>query len=365
MRELVARRTKARRAPAVRFTLSYLWRNGYVANAAIRRMVLRPGFSLQRLGHWLYRKSRGAASRAAPQLGALLEGRMSARGNASVRERLGLRGRDCFYSLTNPSLPVETNVVYFPGCGSERLYPEISLAALALLHRSGVRTFLPPTFTCCGYPFLANAENERASLKSFENRVVFHRMADSLGSSEIDAVLISCGTCREMLEQYDLGRVFRNAPLMDINEFLVQRDLVSPHRADRPATGRLLYHEPCHTPLKSPGFDATVRALLGATPVLVPECCGEAGTLSLSRPDISCILRRRKAEPVKEVSAGGEHEILTTCPSCVAGLSKQWNGRQVTGKSLIVRVAEEQIGSGWERDALRMLKKGAVAKIPF
>jgi Fe-S oxidoreductase len=68
---------------------------------------------------------------------------------------------------------------------------------------------------------------------------------------------------------------------------------------------------------------------------------------------------------VKEVSAGGEHEILTTCPSCVAGLSKQWNGRQVTGKSLIVRVAEEQIGSGWERDALRMLKKGAVAKIPF
>ena len=365
MRELVARRTKARRAPAVRFTLSYLWRNGYVANAAIRRMVLRPGFSLQRLGHWLYRKSRGAASRAAPQLGALLEGRMSARGNASVRERLGLRGRDCFYSLTNPSLPVETNVVYFPGCGSERLYPEISLAALALLHRSGVRTFLPPTFTCCGYPFLANAENERASLKSFENRVVFHRMADSLGSSEIDAVLISCGTCREMLEQYDLGRVFRNAPLMDINEFLVQRDLVSPHRADRPARGRLLYHEPCHTPLKSPGFDATVRALLGATPVLVPECCGEAGTLSLSRPDISCVLRRRKAESVKEVSAGGEHEILTTCPSCVAGLSKQWNGRQVTGKSLIVRVAEEQIGSGWERDALRMLKKGAVAKIPF
>ncbi len=362
VRELVARRTKARRPPAVRFTLSYLWRNGYAANAALRTLVLRPGFALQRLGHWLYRRSGGAISRAAPQLGALLDGRMSARGSASVREHLGLRGRDCFYSLTNQSLPVKINVVYFPGCGSERLYPEISLAALALLHRSGVRTFLPPTFTCCGYPFLANAENERASLKSFENRVVFHRMADSLGSSEIDAVLVSCGTCREMLEQYDLGKVFRNAPLMDINEFLVQRDLV---RADRPVKGRLLYHEPCHTPLKSLGFDATVRALLGTAPVLVPECCGEAGTLSLSRPDISCILRKRKAGSLGGVSTDGEHEILTTCPSCVAGLSKQWNGRQVTGKSLIVRVAEEELGSGWEREAMRMLKKGAVAKIPF
>jgi Fe-S oxidoreductase len=324
--------------------------------------VLRPGFALQRLGHWLYRRSGGATSRVAPQFGALLDGRMSARGGKSVRERLGLRGRDCFYSLTNQSLPVKTNVVYFPGCGSERLYPEISLAALALLHQSGVRTFLPPTFTCCGYPFLANAENERASLKSFENRVVFHRMADSLGSSEIDAVLVSCGTCREMLEQYDLGKVFRNAPLLDINEFLVQRDLV---RADRPARGRLLYHEPCHTPLKSLGFDATIRALLGTAPVLVPECCGEAGTLSLSRPDISCILRKRKAGSLGGVSTDGEHEILTTCPSCVAGLSKQWNGRQVTGKSLIVRVAEEELGSGWEREAMRMLKTGAVGKIPF
>jgi FAD/FMN-containing dehydrogenase/Fe-S oxidoreductase len=362
MRELQARRTKVRPGTAVRFTLSYLWRHGYAANAAIRRLVLRPGFGLQRLGHRLYKASGGAASRIAPRLGALLDGRMSARGDASVRERLGLRGRDCFYSLTNQSIPVKMNVVYFPGCGSERLYPEISVAAMVLLHHSGVRTFLPPAFSCCGYPFLANAENERASLKSFENRVVFHRMADSIGSSEIDAVLVSCGTCREMLEQYDLGKVFRNAPLLDINEFLVLRDLV---RADRPAKGNILYHEPCHTPLKSLGFDATVRALLGAPPVVVPECCGEAGTLSLSRPDISCVLRRRKAESLKAVSADGEHEILTTCPSCVAGLSKQWNGRQVSGKSLIVRVAEEVLGSDWDRRAVRRLKKGTVKRIPF
>jgi FAD/FMN-containing dehydrogenase/Fe-S oxidoreductase len=362
MRELQNRRLKGRRALPVRFTLSYLYMHGYAANAALRALVLRPALAIQRLGHRMHRWSGGAAAWIAPNLGALLESRLSARGNASARERLGMRGRDCFYSITNRSVPVKTNVVYFPGCGSERLYPEISMAALALLHRSGVRTFLPPTFTCCGYPFLANAENERAALRSFENRVVFHRMADSIGSSEIDAVLVSCGTCREMLDQYDLGKVFRSAPLMDVNEFLAMRGFV---RAERPAGGRLLYHEPCHTPLKSPGFKATITTLLGTPPVLVPECCGEAGTLSLSRPDISCVLRRRKGASLEAVSGGEGDEILTTCPSCVAGLSRQRNGRQMSGKSLVVKVAEETLGSGWEAAALRALRNGAVTKIPF
>ena len=187
-------------------------------------------------------------------------------------------------------------------------------------------------------------------------------MADSIGSSEIDAVLVSCGTCREMLAQYDLGKVFRSAPLLDINEFLVQNNLV--HR-DRPTSGSLYYHEPCHTPLKSLGMEATIRGLLGAPPVPVPECCGDAGTLCLSRPDISCALRRRKAESLKAVSAVEGLEILTTCPSCISGLSKQGNGRRVSGKSLVVRVAEEVLGSNWEREAIRTLKGGAVRRIPF
>ena len=362
MRDLQTRRTKVRRRAAVRFTLSYLWLHGHAANAALRRFVLRPAFALQRMGHRVHRGTGRAASRIAPGFSALLDGRMNARGNASVRERLGLRETDCFYSVSNGSIPPALNVIYFPGCGSERMYPEISMAALSLLHRSGVRTYLLPTFTCCGYPFLANADAERASMKSFENRLVFHRMADSIGSSEIDAVLVSCGTCREMLAQYDLGKVFRSAPLLDINEFLVQNNLV--HR-DRPTSGSLYYHEPCHTPLKSLGMEATIRGLLGAPPVPVPECCGDAGTLCLSRPDISCALRRRKAESLKAVSAVEGLEILTTCPSCISGLSKQGNGRRVSGKSLVVRVAEEVLGSNWEREAIRTLKGGAVRRIPF
>ena len=364
MRELQARRTRPRRSPALRLALYYLWRKGYAANAALRMFVFRPAYALQRMGHRLHRAL--PLSALAPRLGALLDGRISARGRPSIRERLGLRGRDSLYSISNTAIPVRTNVVYFPGCGSERLYPEISMAALALLHRSGVRTFLPPTFTCCGYPFQAAGQAERAALRSFENRVVFHRMADSIGSSEIDAVLVSCGTCLEMLEQYDLARVFRNAPLLDINEFLVRKALVLSSRpAGGASEGEIFYHEPCHSPLKSVGYNDTVEALLGVRATLVPECCGDAGTLALSRPDISCVLRRRKADGLKPPSATGTAEILTTCPSCVAGLSKLRKGRQISGKSLIVRVAERTLGMEWQQSFLRTIRKGGVQRIPL
>ena len=291
----------------------------------------------------------------APRIHAMLDGRMSARGAPSLRERLHLRSRHALYAVMNPSKPVVANVVYFPGCGSERLYPEISIAALALLHLAGVKTFVPPAFTCCGYPFQANGLSGRASLRSFENRVVFHRMADSIGSSEIDAVLVSCGTCYEMLESYDLGKVFRNAPLLDINEFLALRKLI-----DRPETGdgRLLYHEPCHTPLRTLGYEATIEALLGTRPHLVPECCGDAGTLALSRPDISCVLRRRKLGEFPAQRSPERTTVVTTCPSCVAGLSKLRVGKPVAGRSLVVEVAERTLGEGWEEEFIRTLRTG-------
>ncbi|HUI65623.1 MAG TPA: DUF3683 domain-containing protein [Bacteroidota bacterium] len=363
MRELQARRIRAPRNSFVRLALYYLSKRGYLANALLRRFALGPACTLQRVGHKLYVAGLGRALRAsAPRTHALLEGRISARGQSSLREYLGLRNRDSLYSMRDKSQPILTSVVYFPGCGSERLYPEISMATLAMLYHTRVRTFLPPSFTCCGYPFQANGQFERAQLRSFENRIVFHRMADCIGSSEIDAILVSCGTCYEMLEKYDLRKVFRNAPLLDINEFLVKKGF-------RPRSlgseREILYHEPCHTPLKSLGFDSTIKALLATHPAVVPECCGDAGTLALSRPDISCVLRRRKTNELDRRADSKPLEILTTCPSCVAGLSKLKNDQPVAGKSLIVKVAEETLGLDWERNFIRTMRQGAIERMPF
>ena len=77
----------------------------------------------------------------------------------------------------------------------------------------------------------------------------------------------------------------------------------------------------------------------------VPHCCSEAGTLAISRPDISHAMLSRKQKAVKEAvqgqgsgpgirsgtgagsfpgaGQGRKRKILTNCPSCVQGLGRQ------------------------------------------
>ena len=59
------------------------------------------------------------------------------------------------------------------------------------------------------------------------------------------------------------------------------------------------------------------------------RCCGESGTLATTRPDISTQVRFRKEEEMREGAGAlradgfaGEVKILTSCPSCLQGLSR-------------------------------------------
>ena len=62
------------------------------------------------------------------------------------------------------------------------------------------------------------------------------------------------------------------------------------------------------------------------------RCCGESGTLGVTRPDIATQVRFRKEEELRKdeaalratgagAAAKGDVKILTSCPSCLQGLS--------------------------------------------
>jgi Fe-S oxidoreductase len=273
-----------------------------------------------------------------------------------------LTSQDAFYCFENPEKPVKRSVVYFPGCGSERMFPEISAATIALLYEAGVRVVIPPEYLCCGFPFLANGKAEKADEQSYENRVILHRIADTASYMNIDAVLVSCGTCLEMLERYEIENIFNGGVLMDVNEFIVREDL---YRHNGSARGTMFYHEPCHTPLKQYGYEKTFQALHGNKVTEIPNCCGEAGTLALSRPDIANVMRRRKEKNVADTGWNSDIEILTTCPSCVLGLSKLDGDHHTVGKSLVVYNAEQYLGKDWQKKFIRTVKKNGVEKILF
>jgi Fe-S oxidoreductase len=142
-------------------------------------------------------------------------------------------------------------VFYFPGCGSERLFSQVALATQAILYEIGAQTVLPPGYLCCGYPQTAAGEADQGLRITTDNRVLFHRVANTLNYLDIRTVIVSCGTCMDQLEKYHFEQIFPGCRLLDIHEYLLEKGV----RLDGVSGTRYLYHDPCHAPMRTlPGI---------------------------------------------------------------------------------------------------------------
>ena len=114
-------------------------------------------------------------------------------------------------------------VFYFPGCGSERLFSQVGLATQAMLWEVGVQTVLPPGYLCCGYPQRGSGQFDKAEKIITDNRVLFHRVANTLNYLDIKTVVVSCGTCYDQLQGYKFDEIFPGCRIIDIHEYLMER----------------------------------------------------------------------------------------------------------------------------------------------
>ena len=63
---------------------------------------------------------------------------------------------------------------------------------------------------------------------------------------------------------------------------------------------RYMYHDPCHSPMKTYQPMKVVNELMGNGVAQNDRCCGESGTLAVTRPDVSTQVRFRKEEEIEE-----------------------------------------------------------------
>ena len=112
---------------------------------------------------------------------------------------------------------------YFPGCGSERLFSQVGLATQAMLWHVGVQTVLPPGYLCCGYPQRGAGQFDKAEKIITDNRVLFHRVANTLNYLDIKTVVVSCGTCYDQLQGYKFDEIFPGCRILDIHEYLLEK----------------------------------------------------------------------------------------------------------------------------------------------
>jgi Fe-S oxidoreductase len=289
----------------------------------------------------------------------------------TARALLDIEDSDVVPIIRNPqTTSVDTEAVfYFPGCGSERLFSQVGLATQAMLWHAGVQTVLPPGYLCCGYPQRGSGDFDKADKIITDNRVLFHRMANTLNYLDIKTVVVSCGTCYDQLAGYEFEKIFPGCRIIDIHEFLLEKGI----KLEGAKGVRYMYHDPCHSPMKLQDPLKTVNSLVttedGTTIAKNERCCGESGTLAVTRPDISSQVRFRKEIEMKKGADelrddfDGQVKILTSCPSCLQGLSRFDEDSGTKADYIVVEMANHLLGKNWMADFVKSANSGGIERV--
>jgi FAD/FMN-containing dehydrogenase/Fe-S oxidoreductase len=379
---------------------------------AVRSAMVDVGFRAQRLAHDVLRKfarrqtARPPATTGKPPLKAQVIHFVNKKmpGNLPKRTARALLDiEDARYVpiIRNPrDTGVDAEAVfYFPGCGSERLFSQVGLATQAMLWHAGVQTVLPPGYLCCGYPQRGSGQFDKAEQIITDNRVLFHRVANTLNYLDIKTVVVSCGTCYDQLQGYEFEKVFPGCRIIDIHEFLMEKGV----RIEGVTGARYMYHEPCHTPMKTHASSKVVNTLindqLNGKVEKNDRCCGESGTFAVTRPDIATQVRFRKEQemrrgadalralpviaapaalageggPVAATRPTGSREaaaafdgpvkILTSCPSCLQGLSRYEGDTGVQADYIVVEIARHVLGENWLSEYVARANDGGIERV--
>ena len=347
-----------------------------------RTLMIDWGYKAQRLGHDLF-KSFAKKQTKAPKLtlgkpviqeqvihfiNKKMPGNLPKK---TARALLDIEDSEIVPIIRNPkTTTVDSEAVfYFPGCGSERLFSQVGLATQAMLWEVGVQTVLPPGYLCCGYPQRGSGDFDKAEKMITDNRVLFHRVANTLNYLDIKTVVVSCGTCYDQLAGYDFESIFPGCRIIDIHEFLLEKNV----KLTGVQGTRYMYHDPCHSPMKLQDPLKTVNQIIQTADLTQikknDRCCGESGTLALTRPDISTQIRFRKEEEMTKGANAlqegfdGDVKVLTSCPSCLQGLSRYNDDSGTTADYIVVEMARHLIGENWMADYVKKANAGGIERV--
>ncbi|MCB1760817.1 MAG: DUF3683 domain-containing protein [Gammaproteobacteria bacterium] len=383
MRKILSERGQKRKSPGAWAALAFLNTADPRSIRLLRKGLLEWGYKGLTFGHTLFKRFGLLGER--DRLPAATTGSVAVKTQLvemvrhplrvelpkrTTRAMLGLEDASLVPILRDPAALDEESeaIFYFPGCGSERLFSDVGLATMAMVYSLGDQLVLPPGYLCCGYPQTAAGQAQKGRQITTENRVLFHRVANTLNYLDIKKVVVSCGTCMDQLLKYEFEQIFPGCRLLDIHEHLMEKGVTL--RGGQ--SGGYLYHDPCHSPIKQYDPLEVTRKLMGGDVRLSERCCGEAGTLGVSRPDIANQLRFRKQHELQqgiEALTGSrrvEHDevrLLTSCPACQQGLNRYHDVTGLKVSYMVEELARERLGEQWQQKIIDKLKNGGIERV--
>ncbi len=381
MRNFLRKQDKKRFSPGTAAAMAFLTAKDPATIKLMRAGMMEFGFKAQRLAHKAAKalglvqgtREHPPATVGAPSIKTQVIHFMNRPmpGNLPKRTSRGLLDIEddkVIPVIRNPKKTTEESdaVFYFPGCGSERLFSQVGLATQAMLYDLGVTTVLPPGYLCCGYPQTSAGDENAGQQITTDNRVLFHRVANTLNYLDIKTVIVSCGTCMDQLQKYQFEQIFPGCRLLDIHEYLMEKGV----KLEGVTGTRYMYHDPCHTPMKAYAPLAVTKSLMGQNVPLSDRCCGDSGSFAYSRPDIATQVKFRKQQEIEKGTAQlradgftGEVKILTSCPACLQGLSRYNDDAGTDADYIVVEMAKHLLGENWMADYVGKANSGGIERV--
>jgi heterodisulfide reductase subunit D len=236
---------------------------------------------------------------------------------APQAERLAWLGDRASVQAARIDTPAET--AFFVGCTSAYVRQNMAIDTAATLERLGVDYTILSDEWCCGHPYVAAGELDKA-------RQALDHTLNAFQSLGVRRVVFNCPGCLKTFKHDAprlLGRSLPFVPmhLLELVATLAEQGEIRFRPVDPKLT--ITYHDSC-TLGRWLGIYEAPRTLLGHVPgVALKEmarnrgnayCCGAGG---LIRYDYADIADRAGRDRFLEAEATGADLLLTSCPACL------------------------------------------------
>ncbi len=242
-----------------------------------------------------------------------------------------------YADFDNTSQDHKYNVLLYPGCMMEKIYPQIGEAVLKVLKHYEIGVKIPSNLVCCGMPVLASGDNMGFLNLLKKNLDVFAKTSQENQSlNDIDYIVTACPSCTETIhnwwnyygqelseqEKELLAKISEKS--IDIHKFLIDVVKISLPEHNTNNTIKVTYHESCHLK-KSLNVSEQVKQLISANPNYSlcemensSDCCGCGGSFTLFYPKLSEEIGQKKRDNIVNSKADC---VASACPACMLQLS--------------------------------------------
>jgi len=229
-------------------------------------------------------------------------------------------------------------VGFWPGCDAIDKGMRDILATLDIFDRIGAEhvRMVDAGQACIGYPLLA---------AGYTDMFRWHAAKVAAALKRFKTVIVNCSACVYTLRaMYPAEGINLSTEILALSEFLAR----SAPRWPKPLKKKTVYyHDPCYLARYTGAIDAPRLVLSQLAEVREfawsrtdTECCGGAGMLPKTMPDVADAMARRR---LRDISLQGGGIVVTSCATCAFMLKQNApNGVEVHDlPSIISELAEE------------------------